>query len=170
LDTFPPSLRTAPRLRYCDDGVASYHPALLARVTTPDGKPATIHRTYLTPSGAKAAVSSPRKIFSAMPNGAAVRLALPVPTLGVAEGIETAFAASILFQVPTWAAICAAGVAKFEPPSVVEHLIVFGDNDDNHVGQSAAFALASRLSGRLKVDVMLPDMPGDWNDVLTGGK
>ena len=41
----------------------------------PDGKPATIHRTYLTSDGHKAAVPEPRKLYSAVPKGSAVRLA-----------------------------------------------------------------------------------------------
>jgi putative DNA primase/helicase len=167
---FPPDLRTAPRLRYYDATGISYHPAMLAKVTAATDKPATIHRTYLTDTGGKAAVSSARKLFSGMPKGSAVRLSAPSPTLGVAEGIETALAAWILFGVPTWAAVCANGLATFEPPDVVRRLLIFADNDANNAGQMAAAALTSRLSGRTQTETIIPAKPGqDWNDVLLDG-
>jgi putative DNA primase/helicase len=170
LDAFPPCLRSAPRMRYYDKAGGSYHPAMLAMVTSPDGKPATIHRTYLARAGAKAAVHSPRKLYSAMPKGAAVRLAAPGPTLGIAEGIETALAAQILFGFPTWAAICANGLASFEPPATTKRLLIFADNDGNAVGQKAAATLGSRMAGRLQVETVIPDKPGqDWNDILRSG-
>jgi len=98
-----------------------------------------------------------------------VRLAFPDDVLGVAEGIETALAAAQLFGIPTWSALDAGGVERFEPPAEVERLIVFGDNDVNGAGQRAAYALAARLSGRLKIEVKIPEKPGtDWNDVLLG--
>jgi putative DNA primase/helicase len=167
---FPPDLRSSPHLRYYDaTGISSY-PAMLAKVTTPTNKPVTIHRTYLTKAGGKAPVSSPRKLFSAMPKGSAVRLSAPAPTLGIAEGIETALAAWILFGVPTWAAICANGLSAFEPPDTVERLVVFADNDTNNIGQMAAAALTSRLPGRVQVETIIPAQRGrDWNDVLLDG-
>lgn len=168
LHSFPSCLRMARRLPYYSSASRSYHPAMLALVRGADGRPATIHRTYLTEAGNKAAVESPRKLFSPMPKGAAVRLGAPGATLGIAEGIETALAAQILFSVPTWAAICANGLANFEPPQNVKRLLIFADNDDNQVGQQAALRLASRLSGDLKVETIIPpDIGQDWNDVLS---
>jgi hypothetical protein len=38
----------------------SFHPAMLAKVTDPAGKPVMIHKTYLTMSGTKATVEQPR--------------------------------------------------------------------------------------------------------------
>jgi putative DNA primase/helicase len=159
-------------VRYSDDaGGNSFHPAMLAKVTAVDGTPATIHRTYLTPAAEKAAVAKHRKLYSAMPKGSAVRLAPPVgPDLGIAEGIETALACQIIFGVPVWAGICANGVKNFTPPSSVKRLLIFGDNDDNSVGQAAAYALAARLAPNIHTEVHLPTDPGsDWNDVLLRG-
>jgi putative DNA primase/helicase len=170
LDVFPRCLRTATKLQYYDSGTSSFHPGMLAMVQAADGTPATLHRTYLTEAGAKAAVDTERKLFSSMPKGSAVRLAAAGAELGIAEGIETALAASVLFKLPTWAAICANGLANFVPPEGVERVFIFGDNDTNSVGQAAAYALASRLSASFRTEVHIPPDPGsDWNDVLCGG-
>jgi putative DNA primase/helicase len=92
---------------------------------------------------------------------------MPGSVLGIAEGIETAFAAMKMFSIPTWAALNAGGVERFEPPVETERLIIFGDNDQNGTGQRAAYALAARLSGRLQLEIKIPEKPDtDWNDVL----
>jgi putative DNA primase/helicase len=168
LPTYPNILRTCPRARYSGPPV-SWHPAMLAKVTDSDGRPATIHRTYLTLAGNKAPVEKSRMFCAGkVPAGSAVRLAPAAETMGVAEGIETALAAAKLFGMPVWAALSDNGVAKFEPPVIAEHLVIFGDNDDNMAGQRAAYALASRL--RIKVEVKIPDATGtDWNDALRSG-
>jgi putative DNA primase/helicase len=168
LTDYPRCLRTGRSVAYCDgSAVMSRHPAMLAMVTSPDGKPATIHRTYLTDDGRKAPLDPPRKLYSAMPKGSAVRLALPEDILGIAEGIETALAANKLLNVPTWAAISAGMLKNFEPPAQIKTLVIFGDNDSNHVGQTAAYGLAARLSATLAVEVQFPELiDTDWNDVL----
>jgi hypothetical protein len=81
-----------PRLPYRhDDQTFTYHPAMVARVDDPRGEFATLHRTYLTFDGHKAAVPSPKKLMSpAIPgatHGGAIRLYAPDETLGIAEGI-----------------------------------------------------------------------------------
>jgi putative DNA primase/helicase len=167
LDRYPPCLRTGAKVRYVDNDTA--HPAMLAMVQGPDGKPVTIHRTYLTADGRKAPVDKPRKLYSAMAKGSAIRLAPVGARLGVAEGIETALAAAKLFNAPTWATISAGMLETFEPPSTVSEVVIFGDNDANHVGQRAAHALAARLAGHVRVDVKIPDLVDtDWNDVWLG--
>ena len=135
-------------------------------------RPATIHRTYLTFRTDTRPGQFPVRANSgtapcacgAAPSDWRNR---PAFTLGIAEGIETALAAQILFKVPTWAAICANGISSFEPPNTTERLLVFADNDINQVGQRAAAALADRISCRMLVETIIPDTAGlDWNDVL----
>lgn len=171
VELYPAVLRSAARVRYApqDHEPASYHPAMLALVAGPDARPATLHKTYLTPDGYKAPVAKPRMFAPAgIPDGSAVRLAAHRGVIGIAEGIETAFAAMALFGVPCWAALNAGGLEKFQPPADVEHLMIYGDNDENQVGQRAAWALAARL--KIKVDVRIPDaVDTDWNDVLMKG-
>ncbi len=162
------ALRSALSLMHIDDdGVITEWPAMLALVTSCDGCATTLHRTYLTKSGSKAPVDQARKLFSSPLAGSAVRLAPAAATLGIAEGIESALAASIVFGIPTWSAISAWGLKTFEPPRDVTSLVICADHDANGTGQQAACALASRVAGRIKVDIRIPDRPGaDWNDML----
>lgn len=174
LTEFPPTLRFAPDERYVEDGQKpSWHPVMVARVDPSDaardaGERAAIHRTYLTPDGYKAEVSSPRKMMGSMPTGAAVRLMPHENVLGIAEGIETAFAASILFNMPVWSALTADLLQAWDPPQDVDTVIIFGDHDASLTGQAAAFGLGRRLRAKgLTVVVELPMRMGvDWNDVL----
>jgi putative DNA primase/helicase len=172
LDIYPAVLRCASRVRHVSaDGIITEHPAMLAMVSAPDGKPATIHKTYITTAGGKAAVDGPRKLApGTIPAGSAVRLAAHGSVLGIGEGIETALAAMTLFGTPCWAALNAGMLEKFEPPPAANHLVIYADNDSNQVGQRAAWALAAKVSNTIKVDVAIPDEPDtDWNDVLIGG-
>jgi putative DNA primase/helicase len=167
MPTYPMCLRFGPRIRY-GGPPTSYHPAMLARVTDASGKPATIHKTYITTDGRKAPVGKPRMFCAAnVPPGGAVRLAMPGSVLGIAEGIETALAAMKMFTTPTWAALNAGGMERFEPPAETERLVIFADSDRNGVGQRAAYALAARLAGKMQITVRIPEQPDtDWNDAL----
>jgi putative DNA primase/helicase len=169
MQNWPRSLRCVMRTRHSGPPV-SWHPAMLAMVSDATGKPATIHKTYLTTDGKKADVEKVRLFCpGARPTGGAVRLAPAEPVVGVAEGIETALAAAQIFGIPTWAALDAGGMEKFEPPADIQRVVVFGDHDSNGVGQRAAYALASRLSGKVEIEVKIPEKTGaDWNDVLIG--
>jgi len=142
---------------------------MLAVVTTPDGRPFTLHRTYLTPDGRKADVQKARLFMPGhFPDGGAIRLSQHGEVLGIAEGIETAFAASALFGVPCWAAGCDGALAAWLPPNDVAQIIIFADNDQNFAGQAAAYKLAHRLAVKERVvRVELPPVTGqDWNDQL----
>lgn len=169
-----PALRFHPSLKYYRDGESEaegFFESMLAIVTAPDGSGATIHRTYLK-DGDKAPVACPKKLMQGFPiKGAAIRLFPVAETLGVAEGIETALAASQIFGVPTWACVSAGGLESFVPPPEVKKLIVFADNDENLVGQAAAYKLASRLrlSG-IYAEVRMPEIVGtDYADLVATG-
>ena len=89
--------------------------------------------------------------------------------MGIAEGIETAMSAHILFGVPTWSGINATMLKSFNPPKICNFLTIFADNDVNFTGHSAAYDLARRLkmtNPDLKIEVQVPSQIGDWNDVL----
>jgi len=167
LTSFPSCLRTAYNVRYQSD-CPSFHPAMIAAVTGPDGAPSILHRTYLTFDGRKAPVIEPRRLMpGTFAKGAAIRLAPAADVLGIAEGIETALSASVLFGVPCWAAVSAGMLSAWQPPAEAKRIIIFGDNDANHVGQAAAYGLARRLgSDERVVEVQIPaEVGADWNDV-----
>lgn len=158
-------------LRFCPncpapDGIN--RPALLALVRDADGNPANIHRTFLGANG-KADMPDPRAMMPGnIPDGSGVRLFhLHGERLGIAEGIETAFAAAARFNVPVWSAINATMLGKWLPPVGVREVLVFGDADQKFGGQAAAFALAHKLAARLKIEVQvhIPGQVGrDWAD------
>jgi putative DNA primase/helicase len=159
-------LRAHPSVAYFVDGkLVGRHPALVGVVRDIAGQFVTVHVTYLTETGAKVSQYKPRKILSKMLHrvGCAVRLVAAGETLGVAEGIETAFSASRLHRLPVWASLNSSLLGTFEPPSEVKRLIVFADKDVG--GLEGAAKLMERLQGRVRVEMKLPP-DGDWNDVL----
>jgi putative DNA primase/helicase len=170
LDIYPPVLRCSALDYYRDDetGAHSRLPAMFALVHGAEGKPVAVHRTFLAADGSgKALVVTPRKAAGGYGSTPTIRLTPPGIVMGIAEGIETALAASVLFKVPTWSVICANGIRNFEPPPECRHLEIFADHDANGTGQRAADELAKRLRNHIAVEVRLPEHQGDdWNDVL----
>ena len=98
-----PGLRWHKKLDYYADKekVGSFQ-AMLGAVVK-DSRFITYHVTYLFPNGDKIRKILPSNVSL---RGAAIEL-YPVEgeTLGIAEGIETAIAAKMLFKVPVWSAL-----------------------------------------------------------------
>jgi putative DNA primase/helicase len=164
-EAFPSCLRFH-RDCYRPDGL--YGPAMLALVRGADNTPVNIHRTFLGPKG-KAEMENPRALMPGQhPNGSAVCLSpFTGGLIGIAEGIETALAASQRFGVPVWAALNAQRLAGWIPPEGATSVVVFGDCDGSYTGQAAAFSLAHRIKVqmRLPVEVRIPNTMGkDWAD------
>jgi phage/plasmid primase-like uncharacterized protein len=165
----PEVLKLHAGLPYWHDGkkIGTF-PVMVAPVTAPDGRLVTLHRTYLTGDGRKADVPTVKKLTSAAGPlaGACIRLAQPLRgTVGVAEGIETALAASMASGVPTVAAYCAGALAGYSWPSGAQSLVIFADADK--AGRASSDELRSRALGAgLRVNVMMPtDEGADWCDV-----
>lgn len=144
--------------------------AMICRFLSPAGQPLTIHRTYLQ-EGQKAKIDSPKKMMTPAGklDGGAIRLFKAGEILGISEGIETALSCYQQFGVPTWAAMDAGLLEKFEPPEGVKKVVVFGDCDTSFTGQKAAYTLAWKLrKKKMAVEVLIPES-GDWADKLSGG-
>jgi len=139
-------------------------PCMFALFRDAEGKIGTIHRTYLHHV-------TPNRMFlpTRVPIGGAIRLFEAAETMGVAEGIETALSAALIFKMPVWAVTSERLLREWIPPATAKQVTVFGDNDKNYIGQAAAYDLASRLVLRkgLDVKVEIPMTEGwDWNDVI----
>lgn len=165
---YPSALRFA---RSISDGEGSFHPALLAMIGLVGApKYSSIHRTFLMSDGSgKALIKHPRKIMPGrLPDGACVPLSTyrPGTPLGIAEGIETALAAAVMFDIPVWAALNTSLLKKWRPPTGCPEVHIYADNDPNFAGQNAAYELAARLTDSgIKVHIRVPDKPGiDWAD------
>jgi putative DNA primase/helicase len=148
---------------------------MLALFSDASGKPATIHRTYLTGTGSKASVDPVRMFMPGkVPAGGAIRLYDAAEMMGIAEGIETALSAALMMGIPTWATTSANLLEQWKPPEIAKHVTIFADNDLNYVGQCAGYALAKRLifeahrdSIERTVMVMVSPRAGtDWNDQI----
>ena len=143
--------------------------AMLWKVISHSDQAVNIHKTYLTSDGHKSSLERPKKVMhGTLPDGCAIRTAPAKPIMGVAEGIETALSASLMYDMPVWACMNANMLSKWIPPEIAEEIHVFADNDSNYTGQAKAYALANRLEVQYKrrVIVYTPSEPDtDWNDV-----
>jgi putative DNA primase/helicase len=159
-ESYVADLRFGESLRNGEGGVA---PCMVAMVRDPDGKPSSLHRTFLRKDGkGKAEMASPRKMMPGqIAIGSCVRLMewQEGQVLGIAEGIETAFAASQRFKIPVWAALNANMLARWQWPDGCKSVMIFGDNDASFTGQAAAFELAKRAASRgLEVQIHIPGL------------
>jgi putative DNA primase/helicase len=167
--TFPKVLRGTDRAVYRGDASNTIYPAMLAMVQDSEGTPVNVHRTFLSRDGHKAPVEDAKRLMPGpLPPGSAIRLAKPAEHMGVGEGIETALAAMILFEVPTWATINSERMATWIAPPGVKRVTIFADNDTSYAGQAAAYTLAKRLvTKKIEVEVQIPEIVDwDWADVL----
>lgn len=177
LPALPEGLRFHPSLPFFDeDGKRiGRYPAMLAVVSRPDGKPVSMHRTYLDRQGRKLCVKgsdgeplpAKRLMKATEPlSGSAIRLYEAGETLAVAEGIETALAVHVMTGLPVWAGISASILKKMVIPADVRRVEIFADHDlpdrdGRRAGQDAAAFLAERLveEGR-EVVTHLPQVEG----------
>jgi len=162
-----PQLRYHPRTPDGRGPLAVRRPALIAAVRDNSGVIA-IHRTFIEPNGAGLApIADPRRGLGGFGRGA-VRLGGAGSSLGLAEGIETALAASALFGIPCWATLGVERFGRVSLPGGLEQLLLFVDNDS---GGRRADALARRAFAHVaRIETHCPERPGDdWNDVLRRG-
>lgn len=166
----PECLRLHPALPYRMDGeTVGAWPAMVARLSAPDGRLLALHRTWLTPEGRKAPTPGPCKKLTPTSGrlaGACIRLGVPAAgCIGIAEGIETALAARCASGVPTVAAYSAGTLAGWAWPTDLRRLVIFADADSAGADAADKLRQRARIAG-LSVEVMTPTTPGtDWCDV-----
>lgn len=154
----------ASKLQYPDMG--SQH-ALIAPFTSADGSLTGLHRTYVTPTGAKLPVASPRLTLGQV-RGSAIQLSKVTDKLVICEGLEDGLT---LFQeldeqMPVWVAGGASFLSAMVIPDCVTSLIIAADNDT--AGERAAqHAGEAHQSGQRNVKIMRPSAPfKDFNEEL----
>jgi putative DNA primase/helicase len=162
----PSALRFLERTPLGPKGTVKFLPAMLAAVTTDTGIVA-VHRTFLdTGRPALARFERPRRALGSLGIGA-VRLAPPSDgRLGLAEGIESALSASVLFGIPCWATLGNERFGLVAIPESVCELHLFVDHD---AGGRVATERALRAYAHpdRRILTRAPEAPGfDWNDVL----
>ena len=160
------------------------HPAMLAAIER-NGELQGLHITYLQQKGGvwrKLTALHPdtdealpakkmKARYAGALNGAAVHLGTPdrQGRLLAAEGIETALAASALFDLPAAACLSAHGLSAFDWPPETRELYIAADNDLSRTGIKAAEALARRAhTAGLTVKIWQPDKAetdalDEWN-------
>lgn len=188
-ETLPAVLRFAPAMPYwLSDGhspaLLGRYPAMLAAIER-NGELQGLHITYLQQKGGAwrkltalhpdtGEVLPAKKMktrYAGALNGAAVHLGTPdgQGRLIVAEGIETALAASAMFNLPATACLSAHGLSAFDWPPETRELYIAADNDLSRTGIKAAEALARRAhAAGLTVKIWQPDKAGTdaldkWN-------
>lgn len=142
-------------------------PCIVQRFVLPDGRLGTLHRTYLDhvkPAKARI-ISSDGEILDPKKNdltlnklnGGAVRLMDPVNgEIGVAEGLETAYAAHMQFGVPVWNCVNRILLTDFVVPEGlgirVVHIFADFDEVDPKTKRSPGMYAALELAKRLRAD------------------
>lgn len=176
-----PGLRFHPHLAYREEGKKEYFPALLAKVHHPRLGLVALHRTYLGSDGEKARVSFPKKLTpSLLPGGTKGAWITLISGLThdrgflVGEGIENALSFYLLHRERFGGFSVISSISShhmermlLEPPYSLP-VVIAADHDGK--GYGAALSLAGKLLAQgVKVEIHLPPLGMDWNDVVRTG-
>ena len=160
---------SSPALRFRSDTphpAGRHLPAMLALALDVHGNPIGVHRIYLTLDGRKAGVE-PVKATLGTVEGGCVRLGPHAPEIAIAEGVETAGAASVLLGLPAWAAVTCGNLKRnVALPDAVRSVVIGADNDAPGIEAARAAAARWKAEGR-RVRIAMPDRLGeDFADVI----
>ena len=167
LSDYPETLKEAQLYTWEHGAKLGPFPTMMGLIQDAKGVGVSWHLTY-TKNGRKLQGGTARKIMppKGTITGAAIRLHEHEGTICLAEGIETALAASQISKLPAFSVMNAHCMATFEPPVDIECVKIYADNDKSYVGQKSAYQLAERLAAKkIHVDVHISPTPGeDWLD------
>jgi hypothetical protein len=172
----PRSLRFHPRTPLGQGDAVDFRPAMIAALHDGglhrDGRFVAIQSTFFERDDARRArdLADPRMTLG-RPDRAAVMLAPATSILGLAEGVETALSAMMLFGMPVWATLGSERLHQIAIPERVTRLVLFPDNDiAGEIGAANAIEVYA-MPGRAIETEYPPFGFKDWNDVLRmGGK
>jgi putative DNA primase/helicase len=143
-------------------------PAMVALVTCgADGRPVTVHRTFLARDGSGKAPVEHAKMMLGPCRGGAVRLGPAGHRLLVAEGIETALSVMQATAQPAWAALSTSGLRTLELPNHVRDVVLLADGDAPGEAAAQDAGLRWKRQGR-RVRIARPPRGLDFNDSLRG--
>lgn len=163
-----PALRYHPATPLGAGKAVRFLPALIAAVTQGDVI-CGIQRNFLQLNGRPALFKKHKRSLGSLGKGA-VELACATHVLGLSEGIENAFSASILLGIPVWASLGAERFDKVAIPAHVTCLVLLAD-DDAAGRRAVARARAKFASPSRSVVILWPPAGmGDWNDMLRAGE
>lgn len=142
-------LRWHARLRHPSGHVG---PALVALVTDAvTCTPLTLHRTWISSDGTKAAIEKPRLLLGGHRKAGGVIRLWPDEAvshgLAVAEGVETALAAAHAFT-PVWSCIDAGNLASLPVLAAIDVLTIFADHDSTGLTSATTLGLRWADAGR----------------------
>lgn len=132
-------------------------PALVGRVADSFDTGVSLWQVLVSRDGKGKASLNNCKVGRGPAGGGAVRIGGDGPSIGVAEGMETALAAWFLngCRKPVWACLSTSGMIGFEPPMFVERIEIFPDGDgakmnergvmSSRPGMAAAVSLRDRV-------------------------
>jgi hypothetical protein len=145
---------------------------MLAPIVDVDGEQIGVHLTYLRRDGrgkAELTKEYQRECRGAV-RGGSIRLLPFNPDLALllSEGVESGLAATQLFGLPSWSAVCAGGLRTVVLPPDVSRVIIAADNDASGAGQRNALDAYDRWTAEGRsVRIVVPPVVGDdFKDVL----
>ncbi|PNU03790.1 DUF7146 domain-containing protein [Novosphingobium guangzhouense] len=170
----PRALRFHPRTPIRLGSTLEYRPAMIAALCEVDASGGrrfhAIQRTFFDRKDARRARDLPApRMTMGRPANAAVILAEATSELGLAEGVETALSAMMLFGIPVWATLGSDRLHQVTIPSNVTRLVLFPDNDPAGARGSMRAVQSHKRPGRTIETAFPPAFFKDWNDVLRLG-
>lgn len=135
----PPTIRFLPSYRYSRE-TGLRLPSMMAAVQAPSREIVAVELTFLDPTGrSKADVKAPRRAIGPLGQGA-LRTAPAARHIGLAEGFETSWGASLLHNgLPVWATLGNERFNIIALPEVVKRVTIFADHDAPGLASALSF-------------------------------